>query len=489
MRHNPNRNREKTFYGKTTTPPLGKPESIPNSASPDENLLPAAGDRARPVKDTVPDLESTAHEQSNTATPPSEEEPPKSTVGMPVRLVPIADIRVPPGLTPCNPRNLGFLARSRCVKPITVIDTPTGPLLVGDPHWLEVAKARGRSRVECLFTSADEIDARLTEIEEILHHAGLPVLDKAALVVEWLKTWERRHISGQDVQEFTVGRPHGGIAQAARVLCVPGKTEEARRKSIERAITIDSIVSEAKDAAKRAGLDDVQSALLAIANEESAAQLAKVRELVERKQRPRRKRATAPDRAKDETPENITLNEKDTSKAKEPMLPTVASDPPSAPVISTTSVAVTSEAETSADMARLKVELADKAERLRKAEEALATYEVAPEAVIDAPPEHAQQRLPEERDVEMERLRADLATARAALRTATDELAAAHGEMPPLPPFLQRLDPVQQATVEDLLGTFDREIMPKLTNTPDLVRDRFWYEIRQRVRALMGNGG
>jgi hypothetical protein len=146
MRHNLNRNRGKTFHGKTATPLLGKPKSIPNSISPDENLLPAAGDRAHPVKEMVPNLESTTHDQPNTATPPSEEELQKSRVGMPaVRLVPIADVRVPPGLPPCNPRNVGLLARSTCVKAITVIDTTTGPLLVGDLHWLEAAKARGES--------------------------------------------------------------------------------------------------------------------------------------------------------------------------------------------------------------------------------------------------------------------------------------------------------------------------------------------------------
>jgi ParB-like chromosome segregation protein Spo0J len=139
---------------------------------------------------------------------------------------------------------------------------------------------------------------------------------------------------------------------------------------------------------------------------------------------------------------------------------------------------------TAAEMARLKVELADKLERLRKAEEERATHEAAPEAVIDAPPEHAQQRFPDERDVEMERLRTDLATTSEALRNATDELASAHGEMPPLPPFLKSLDPVQQAMVEDLVGTFRREVMPKLTNTPTVVREKFLDEVGRLVRGL-----
>jgi hypothetical protein len=252
-------------------------------------------------------------------------------------------------------------------------------------------------------TSADKIDARLAEIEEILRHAGLAVLDKAALVAEWVKTSDRCNNSGQDVQEHTVGRPRGGIAQAARVLCVPGKTEEARRKFIEREMKIDAISSDAKDEARRLGLEDNQSALLAVANVTPEEQVAKVHERAERKRGRRRKQSITPDRAKDET--------------------------------------------------------------------------------------NMQQRLPDERDVEMERLRTDLASTREALRTATDELAAAHGEMPPIPSFQPPLDPVQQTMVEDFLGTFDRDLMPKLTNAPNLVRDRVSYEITQRIRALMGNGG
>jgi hypothetical protein len=249
-------------------------------------------------------------------------------------------------------------------------------------------------------TSADEIAARLAKIEEILRYAALAVLNKAALVAEWVKTSDRCNDSGQDVQEHAVGRPRGGIAQAARVLCVPGKTEEARRKFIEREMKIDAISSDAKDEARRLGLDDNQSALLAIANVTPEEQVAKVHERAERKRGRRRQQVLIPDRTKDETPQNM------------------------------------------------------------------------------------QQRLPGEKDVEIERLRTDLATTREALRTATDQLAVAHGKMPPLPPLLQRLAPAQQATVENLLRTFDRDLMPELTNTSAAVREKFLDEVGRRVRGL-----
>jgi hypothetical protein len=139
---------------------------------------------------------------------------------------------------------------------------------------------------------------------------------------------------------------------------------------------------------------------------------------------------------------------------------------------------------TAAEMAQLKVELADKAERLRKAEEELAIRESPPEAVNDAPPEHAQQRLPDERDVEMERLRTDLSTAREALCTVTQELAAARGEMPTIPMFLERLDSAKEAVLEDLLGTFERKLMPKLADAPAAVRVKFLDEVGRLVRGI-----
>jgi hypothetical protein len=61
---------------------------------------------------------------------------------------------------------------------------------------------------------------------------------------------------------------------------VLGKTEEARRKAVERAIRIDQISAVAKTAAINAGFANNQSALLAIANEPTPeAQLLKVEEL------------------------------------------------------------------------------------------------------------------------------------------------------------------------------------------------------------------
>jgi hypothetical protein len=140
-------------------------------------------------------------------------------------------------------------------------------------------------------SNGDESDARMAQIEEILDHAAMHLLEKCALVAEWVHHAEAKvWVFGQVDQKPEGGRPEGGIARAARALPVPGKTTEARRKFVERALKIDGMWPEAKVAAKEAKLDNIQSALLAIASERSSeAQLAKVQEIAARKAMPRRK--------------------------------------------------------------------------------------------------------------------------------------------------------------------------------------------------------
>ena len=76
------------------------------------------------------------------------------------------------------------------------------------------------------------------------------------------------------------GRPKGGISEAARRLPIKGKTHVAKRRTVERALKVASIFPEAKEAAKKAGLDQNRSKLLKVAAEKTLeAQLAKVHEL------------------------------------------------------------------------------------------------------------------------------------------------------------------------------------------------------------------
>ena len=142
--------------------------------------------------------------------------------------------------------------------------------------------------------NGDESDARMARIEEILGYTATPLLDKCELVAEWVKHAEAKlSVFGQIVPKPKGGRPEGGVARAARKLPVPGKTHDARRKFIERAIKIDGIWPDVKVTARAARLDDVQAALLAIANEKSLeTQLAKTQELANRKLLPRGKKTT-----------------------------------------------------------------------------------------------------------------------------------------------------------------------------------------------------
>jgi hypothetical protein len=82
-------------------------------------------------------------------------------------------------------------------------------------------------------------------------------------------------------------QPHDkGIGKAARELPVPGKSEEGRRKFVERALQVAAISAEAKEAAISAGLDKNRSALLEIARGQSPqAQLDLLARFVERKSR------------------------------------------------------------------------------------------------------------------------------------------------------------------------------------------------------------
>ena len=99
----------------------------------------------------------------------------------------------------------------------------------------------------------DESDARMARIEEILGYTATPLLDKCELVAEWVKhAAAKLSVFGQIVPKPKGGRPEGGVARAARDLPVPGKTPDARRKFIERAMKIDGIWPDVKAAARAA---------------------------------------------------------------------------------------------------------------------------------------------------------------------------------------------------------------------------------------------
>jgi hypothetical protein len=209
-----------------------------------------------------------------------------------VETVRMSELHVASDHVQYDPHRVSVAANSSApLPPVVAIRTPDG-VLVADSYGLAVAKEQALSHVDCIFTNVDPNMARMAEIQRALFCAYLLPLERAALVADWISCWAR--ISGHNVQkvEHKRGRPNSGIAQAARVLPVPGDTEDARRKYIERLLNMHDLPAEVKEAAAKRGIHRKQSALLVIAKEKSTAdQLRKVAELAEQRLSRRRRQS------------------------------------------------------------------------------------------------------------------------------------------------------------------------------------------------------
>jgi hypothetical protein len=175
-----------------------------------------------------------------------------------------------PKAGPPSSKSLTRGAAAASPEPTTLYDTPASDAL----------------------RNGDEADARMEQIQKILGHAAMHLLDRHGLVAEWVRHAEAKaSILDQIVEKTKAGRPEGGITRAASgELPIPGKTLLGRRKYIERAIKIDGVWEEAKAAARAAGLSNIQCFLLEVAHEHSLeAQLTKIKEIAARRSVPRRK--------------------------------------------------------------------------------------------------------------------------------------------------------------------------------------------------------
>jgi ParB-like chromosome segregation protein Spo0J len=132
-------------------------------------------------------------------------------------------------------------------------------VLVAGAHRLEAVKRLGRKKVPCSYVEGDETDAQLVQLGENLWRKTLTVLRHAEGFAEYIKLASAKlNISGQLVEKSEPGRPPGGIALAARELPLVSRSAQARWKIIDRAIKINRITPEAKEAAIEARLDDNQ---------------------------------------------------------------------------------------------------------------------------------------------------------------------------------------------------------------------------------------
>jgi ParB/RepB/Spo0J family partition protein len=153
--------------------------------------------------------------------------------------------------------------------------------LLSGAQRLQAVKLAGFQTVPCLIIDADEQASELVGIIENLHRKHLSVLKQAELTTRyWQILALRADKTGKVGNELRRGRPRAGLAQAARLFPAEGRSEQARRKAIERAFKIASISPEAKKAARKAKLQNNQSALLAVAKAGRSAndQLNKVRQ-------------------------------------------------------------------------------------------------------------------------------------------------------------------------------------------------------------------
>jgi hypothetical protein len=83
------------------------------------------------------------------------------------------------------------------------------------------------------------------DLAENLHRSELTVQERAAHVAEWVRLIEKK-VSAQVAQKPKGGRPEVGLRAAAREL-------KLDRDDVRRAVKIDSISPEAKEAAKIGG--------------------------------------------------------------------------------------------------------------------------------------------------------------------------------------------------------------------------------------------
>ena len=118
----------------------------------------------------------------------------------------------------------------------------------------EAAKSLNWTHIRADIMECTEVEARLWEAMENLYRAALTALEEAEHQAECVRLIvEREAVSRQNVAKPQGGRPEGAIAKAARELPIKGKTQQARRKAIERGIKIAAISSEAKVAVTGAG--------------------------------------------------------------------------------------------------------------------------------------------------------------------------------------------------------------------------------------------
>lgn len=158
--------------------------------------------------------------------------------------------------------------------------------IVAGCHRVEAAKRLGWTEIEAIVFDGDETAARLWALSENLHRSDLTAVERSDHIAEWVRLTGAK-LSQQPAQLAPVnkggrgadGMPKmGGINAAVRDLGID-------RTEAQRAVKIASLAPKAKEAAREAGLDNNQSALLAAAKQPTPqAQIAHLEEEARRRQ-------------------------------------------------------------------------------------------------------------------------------------------------------------------------------------------------------------
>ncbi len=159
-------------------------------------------------------------------------------------------------------------------------------ILVAGRHRLEAARRLEWPYINMNFVYGTEDEFRLWEIAENLHRSELTVLERSQHIAEWIRLTEKEEAAAvekpaQLAQVSKGGRgKHSGISAASQKIGV-------KRRDVQRAVKIDAISPAAQQAAREAGLDKNQSALLKVAAVPADEQVAKVEAVKAERSQPR----------------------------------------------------------------------------------------------------------------------------------------------------------------------------------------------------------
>ena len=196
----------------------------------------------------------------------------RSAKGLTLRL---SQIEIPPTARPYNATAVVELSRSIAAIGLqsapTVIEREGRFVLVAGRHRIEALKMLHVESVLVRLVDFDDVEARMWTISENLFRAELTISQRAEQVAEYAKlAAEKRDVQSEQVAQNESkredGRGHrheGGDSLAARDLGIT-------REDVRRAKTIAALPEQTKQAARDAGLDDNQAALLKAARAPTA---------------------------------------------------------------------------------------------------------------------------------------------------------------------------------------------------------------------------